>query len=169
MLGAVELSPFDVAQLYQYFAADGHAVPLRSVRGVIDGNGRTLSRFGVKPGTGDYVAASRLVTWAARSYFDRLLAAGVKIHEYGPRMLHTKALLVDDEIAMIGSANFDARSFRLNFEVAMLIRNQEVAAELAKLIEAELESAPCVRDDRIRPLWRVRLPEAMARLMSPLL
>ncbi len=64
LLGAVELSPFDVAQLYQYFAADGHGVPLRAVRGVIDGNGRTLSRFGTKPGTGDYVTASRLVTWA---------------------------------------------------------------------------------------------------------
>jgi penicillin-binding protein 1B len=63
LLGAVELSPFDVAQLYQYFAADGHAVPLRAVRGVIDANGKTLSRFGVTPGTGDYVAASRLVTW----------------------------------------------------------------------------------------------------------
>jgi penicillin-binding protein 1B len=64
LLGAVELSPYDVAQLYQYFAADGHAVPLRAVRGVIDGKGRTLSRYGVEPGTGDYVAASRLVTWA---------------------------------------------------------------------------------------------------------
>ena len=63
LLGAVELSPFDVAQLYQYFAADGHAVPLRAVRGVIDSNGKTLSRYGVTPGTGDYVAASRLVTW----------------------------------------------------------------------------------------------------------
>jgi penicillin-binding protein 1B len=64
LLGAVDLSPFDVAQLYQYFAADGHAVPLRAVRGVVDSGGRTLSRYGVKPGTGDYVAASRLVTWA---------------------------------------------------------------------------------------------------------
>jgi penicillin-binding protein 1B len=64
LLGAIDLSPFDVAQLYQYFAADGHAVPLRAVRGVVDGKGRTLSRFGVSPGTGDYVAASRLVTWA---------------------------------------------------------------------------------------------------------
>ena len=64
LLGAVDLSPFDVAQLYQYFAADGHAVPLRAVRAVVDSSGRTLSRYGVKPGTGDYVAASRLVTWA---------------------------------------------------------------------------------------------------------
>lgn len=64
LLGAVELSPFDVTQLYQYFAADGHAVPLRAVRGVVDAKGRTLSRYGTKPGTGDYVAASRLVSYA---------------------------------------------------------------------------------------------------------
>ncbi len=70
LLGAVDLSPFDVAQLYQYFAADGHAVPLRAVRGVIDGKGHTLSRFGVTPGTGDYVAASRLVTWSMQQVVD---------------------------------------------------------------------------------------------------
>jgi penicillin-binding protein 1B len=64
LLGAVELSPFDVAQLYQYFAADGHAVPLRAVRGVVDAKGQTLSRYATKPGTGDYVAASRLVNYA---------------------------------------------------------------------------------------------------------
>src|SRR5690606_32940971 len=58
---------------------------------------------------------SRLVTLAARSYFGPLLVAGVKIYEYGPRMLHTKALLVDDSTVLVGSANFDHRSFRLNF------------------------------------------------------
>ncbi|NEL42999.1 MAG: cardiolipin synthase, partial [Xanthomonas perforans] len=41
------------------------------------------------------VSDSRLVTYAARSYFDELLEAGVRIYEYGPRMLHTKALLAD--------------------------------------------------------------------------
>lgn len=112
---------------------------------------------------------SRLVTWAARSYFEQLLAAGVKVYEYGPRMLHSKALLVDDEVAMIGSANFDARSFRLNFEVAMLIRNKDIAAGLAELIESELHDAPRVQDERAQSLWSVRLPEALARLLSPLL
>ncbi len=112
---------------------------------------------------------SKLVTWAARSYFDRLLAAGVCIHEYGPRMLHTKALLVDDELAMIGTANFDARSFRLNFEVAMLIRNTRIAAQLAELVQGDFKQAPQVRDERGRSLWTVRLPEALARLLSPLL
>ncbi len=112
---------------------------------------------------------SRLVTLAARSYFDELLAAGVKVYEYGPRMLHTKALLCDDDLAIIGSANFDHRSFRLNFEMSVLFRDAGVAARLEALIEASAPTAPRVRDDRDRPLLRARLPEALARLVSPLL
>jgi penicillin-binding protein 1B len=64
LLGAIDLSPFDVARLYQYLAADGHALPLRAVRGVLDAKGRPLSRYEVKVGGGDYTTASRLVTWA---------------------------------------------------------------------------------------------------------
>jgi cardiolipin synthase len=112
---------------------------------------------------------SRLVTYAARSYFDELMAAGVKVYEYGPRMLHTKALLVDEEVAIVGSANFDARSFRLNFELSVLFRDAGLAGALAQLVEGEFAHAPRVREQRRRPLWTVRLPEALARLLSPLL
>jgi cardiolipin synthase len=112
---------------------------------------------------------SLLVTLAARSYFDDLLAAGVKVYEYGPRMLHTKALLIDDAFALIGSANFDNRSFRLNFELSVLFHDAAIATELAALFEHDLANAPQVRDDRARPLLRARLPEALARLGSPLL
>jgi cardiolipin synthase A/B len=112
---------------------------------------------------------SRLVTLAARSYFGRLLVAGVKIYEYGPRMLHTKSLLVDDNLSIIGSANFDHRSFRLNFEVSMLFDDAGIASQLERVIEADLASAPRVRQGRKRPLLSARLPEALARLCSPLL
>lgn len=112
---------------------------------------------------------SRLVTWCVRSYYDDLLAAGVKVYEYGPRMLHTKALLVDDHLAIIGSANFDQRSFRLNFESSLLFEDAALAGALARLIEGEFASAPRVRKDRRRPLLASRLPEALARLMAPLL
>jgi cardiolipin synthase len=112
---------------------------------------------------------SLLVTLAARSYYDELMAAGVRVYEYGPRMLHTKALLVDDALAMVGSANFDSRSFSLNFEVAMLFRDAGIAGELARHFETDLARAPRVRADRARPLWSARLPEALARLLSPLL
>ncbi|MEP6906742.1 MAG: cardiolipin synthase [Pseudoxanthomonas sp.] len=112
---------------------------------------------------------SRLVTYAARSYFDELLAAGIKVYEYGPRLLHTKALLCDDNVAIIGSANFDHRSFRLNFEISMLFRDHTIAGTLAQLMQGEISAAEPVDDQRKRSLWRHRLPEALARLMSPLL
>lgn len=112
---------------------------------------------------------SKFVTYAARSYYDPLLDAGVKVFEYGPRMLHTKALLVDDDLALIGSANFDHRSFRLNFEVSMLFRDAGIAGQLAALAESDFMRAAPVQHARRRPLFRVRLPEALARLFSPLL
>jgi len=115
------------------------------------------------------ISDSRLVTWAARSYFDELLEAGVRIFEYGPRMLHTKAFVADDEVCICGSANFDNRSFRLNFELSMMFRDAQLTGELAELLSREMASAREVKFNRHRPLWRSRLPEAVARLTSPLL
>lgn len=54
---------------------------------------------------------SRLVTSAARSYFDELMRAGVRIWEYHGRMLHSKTIVVDHHYSMIGTANFDSRVF----------------------------------------------------------
>ncbi len=112
---------------------------------------------------------SKLVTYAARSYYEELLEAGVKVHEYGPRMIHSKALLCDDGVAIIGSANFDHRSFRLNFEISMLLRDHRIARQLEQLITRYMAGSEPVQVDRERPLWRSRLPEAVARLASPLL
>jgi len=64
LLGAVDLSPYQVAQLYQYFAADGHALPLRALRGVVDAQGKPLARYGVKSGSGNYIQSARLASFA---------------------------------------------------------------------------------------------------------
>ena len=112
---------------------------------------------------------STLVTLAARSYFDELLKAGVRVYEYGPRMLHTKAFIADDHLSIVGSANFDHRSFRLNFELSLMIRDKAVTAELSALLEDEFAKASEVTMQRERSLWRHRLPEGFARLASPLL
>lgn len=64
LIGAIDLAPIQVAQLYQYLASDGHALPLLSVSGVVDGNGRTVKRYEVESGKGEYQPAVRLVTWA---------------------------------------------------------------------------------------------------------
>lgn len=64
LIGAIDLAPLQVAQLYQYLAADGHALPLVAVSGVLDGHGRTIKRYQVQSGNGEYQDAVRLTTWA---------------------------------------------------------------------------------------------------------
>lgn len=110
---------------------------------------------------------SRLVTAAARSYFDELAAAGVQVYEY-PTMLHTKALLVDDEVCILGSANFDNRSFKLNFELSLLIEDAGVGGALADILTMDFAQALPVAKPRNLGLPE-RLAEASARLLSPLL
>lgn len=112
---------------------------------------------------------SLLVTLCVRSFYDDLISAGVKVYEYGPRMLHTKALLVDDQLAIVGSANFDYRSFRLNFEASLLLNSARVAEQLSDLLTGEFQHAQQVSAQRPKPLLAVRLPEAFARLFAPLL
>ncbi len=110
---------------------------------------------------------SRLVTAAARSYYDELLAAGVHVHEF-PAMLHAKALLVDEDTCVLGSSNFDNRSFRLNFELCVLFEDAGVAGALETVLARDFARSRQVATGR--PLaFRSRLAEALARLLSPLL
>jgi cardiolipin synthase len=111
---------------------------------------------------------SAIVSAAARSYFDELIAAGVKVWEYKARMLHSKTLVVDEHCAMIGTANFDNRSFRLNFEVCAVVYGPALARPLASQFETDLHSSGAVRAHRPQNFWR-RLGDATARLFSPLL
>lgn len=112
---------------------------------------------------------SRLVTAAARSYYDELANAGIRIDEYGPPMLHAKVLVVDERIAAVGSANFDNRSLTLNFEIMAAIYDVEIAQALIRTFEADLKMArPYVKSGRRAPIGK-RLFESTARLLSPLL
>lgn len=112
----------------------------------------------------------RLALAAGRSYFEDLVRARVRIYQYGPAMLHAKTLVVDRDVAVVGTANMDNRSFRLNFEVMAAIYDGPTAALLAEQFEADLRHAKeyRVRDARRTPLVQ-RMTEATARLLSPLL
>ena len=111
---------------------------------------------------------SRLVTAAARSYFDELMHAGVKIWEYKGRMLHSKTIIVDQQYSLIGTANFDPRSFRLNFEVCVMAYGDKLADMLSRQFERDLTSSERVLPGRTTGLVH-QLVEAIARLFSPLL
>ncbi len=111
---------------------------------------------------------SRVVTAAARSYYKELQAAGVLVFEYRGRMFHAKTLLVDEHYGMVGSANFDNRSFRLNFEVAAAVYDRDFNEQLAEMFENDLSECKLVPTDRHTPAPQYVF-EALARLASPLL
>ncbi|PAK52102.1 cardiolipin synthase [Paenibacillus sp. 7541] len=107
---------------------------------------------------------------ASHSYFPSLLSAGVRVYAYERGFMHSKLLIVDGEVATIGTANMDMRSFHLNFEVnALLVQTDSVQKIVDDYIE-DLEHASLI--DRTKSKQKrivTRLLESAARLMSPLL
>ncbi len=111
-----------------------------------------------------------VVRFASRSYYPELLDVGARIFEYQPAMLHAKTLVLDRKLALIGSANLDSRSFRLNFEASCFVGGEEINRRLADTFERDLERCSEVRlDDLERRPWPAKLAEATAHLLSPLL
>jgi cardiolipin synthase len=112
----------------------------------------------------------RVTFHAGRSFYTQLLEAGVDIREYTPGIVHAKTLIVDSAVSLVGSANMDLRSFRLNFEVHTLVHDRGVAARLHETFQADISK--CRRVDleewQARP-WATRVKEGASRLVSPLL
>jgi cardiolipin synthase len=111
-----------------------------------------------------------LVGLAQRSYYDELLAAGVRVHLFRDKLLHAKHLTVDGELVLIGSSNVDVRSFTLNAEVSLICYDPAVTAQVGQVQEGYFAASDLLSAAawRARPL-RVKLGENLARLVSPLL
>lgn len=116
------------------------------------------------------VSNHKVVFQAGRSFYEELLQAGVSIYEYGPGMIHAKTMVVDGRIAFVGSANMDLRSFRLNFEVHAVIRDELTAERLEQVFLDDLALSKRIEREAFhgRPA-RQRLAEGVARLLSPLM
>jgi cardiolipin synthase len=89
------------------------------------------------------------VAAASRSYYRELLEAGVKIHEYVGGLLHTKSMIIDDEMTLIGSANMDRRSFELNYENNILFYDTNLTAELRNRQDTYLAQSNPVTIDMV--------------------
>lgn len=116
------------------------------------------------------VVDQRLVNLAQRSYYDELLAAGVRIHLFRDFLLHAKNASIDGKVGVIGSSNVDLRSFQLNEEVSLFLFD-EVSASSLEAIERSYLAASDIVD---LAEWRRRgkpamFAENLARLVSPLL
>ncbi len=118
------------------------------------------------PGDSD----SRLVNMVCRSYFTELLQAGVEIYTYTRGFVHAKTIVIDGELAIVGTANMDNRSFDLNFEVNAMLYDCELAAALRRIFYEDLADSTAVDKDRWskRPVYR-QLADGVVRLVSPLM
>ena len=106
-----------------------------------------------------------------RSYYEELLRFGVKIFEYEKGVNHAKVTLIDDKWLMVGSANFDIRSMRLNFELNVIVRDPERATELEAILhqDFDLDSRPIALHEFLQRPWTQRLKESVLRPLAPLL
>lgn len=113
---------------------------------------------------------SLIVNSAAYSYYGELLEANVRIFFYKKGFVHAKTMLIDEDLAVVGTANMDVRSQELNFEVNTLVYDQKINQKLFETFEYDLKDSTEIflKDWTKRPKSKVFF-EHLARLMSPLI
>jgi cardiolipin synthase len=110
----------------------------------------------------------RLLDWAVRANIAPLLRDGVRIWRCPPPFRHSKVMVVDGAWSLIGSSNWDMRSFRLNFELCVELYDPTLAAALAGLVVGNQGRRLDLADIRARP-FAIRMRDAGARLLLPYL
>ncbi len=111
-----------------------------------------------------------IIRTATQGYYREFIRAGIRIFEYQRSVLHAKTLVADGKVAVIGSTNFDFRSFNFNAECNVLFRDEAVADQVQDAFLADLEESReiTLEDWLSRPWWR-RLQSWLARLIAPLM
>jgi cardiolipin synthase len=113
---------------------------------------------------------SRLAAWASRANYAAMLEAGVELWEHRRGFLHSKTVSVDDEFAIVTTANLDRRSYEINFETSVVVYDESFTRSMRRLQHSYLADS-----DRVDPhAWErrgalTRFTENLANLVSPLL
>jgi cardiolipin synthase len=131
-LANLALAEESVLLAYGYFVPD---VSVR--RGIARAVRRGAEVDLLLPGPTDV----RMARWAGRAYYERLLRAGARIRELRHTVLHTKAAVFDAEVAVVGSANLDPRSFHINVEIVTNLFDRAVARDVAAVLRAHWDRA----------------------------
>ncbi len=112
----------------------------------------------------------RYIHHASRALYEELLLAGVRIFERRPPFMHAKALVIDGEFALVGTANLDIRSLHLNYETCLAVYSTAFADTMKDIIHADINSS----DEIFLAAWMnrpayCRMLENLASLMTPVL
>jgi len=111
-----------------------------------------------------------LVDLAGHSFLPDFLAAGVQFYFYQPGMLHAKLIAIDRQLAVVGSANMDIRSFQLSFEIVSFLYTPEDVRQVTRVIEGMLRQSRQVSKEEVEQKSKIReFSEDICRVFSPLL
>ncbi|SUC06757.1 cardiolipin synthetase [Proteus mirabilis] len=113
---------------------------------------------------------SFLVRWASRAFFTEILEAGVKVFQFEDGLLHTKSVMVDGQLSMVGSVNLDMRSLWLNFEITVVIDDECFASDLS-IVQYDYiaRSTQLTLDEWEKRPFMNRVLERLCYFFSPLL
>ncbi|MGB5545566.1 MAG: cardiolipin synthase [Polyangiales bacterium] len=111
-----------------------------------------------------------MVYLAAYSYFDEAAQTGVKFYRYTDGFLHEKTMLIDDDVAAVGTANFDNRSFRLNFEITAIVSDPNFVPVVEQMFQDDFKRSRLMAEGEYdRKPWWFRLGVRVSRLAAPIL
>lgn len=113
---------------------------------------------------------SDLLRYASFSYISECLRSGIKIYLYKPGMLHSKVIIVDDDLVSVGSTNFDFRSFEHNFEANLFLYSRTFNRRMTDIFMSDLRECQRILPSnwKHRPLYH-RAAESVLRLLAPIL
>ncbi|MDF7799933.1 cardiolipin synthase [Pontiellaceae bacterium B1224] len=112
----------------------------------------------------------RYAGMASKALYEELMEAGARIFERNPPFIHAKAMVVDNSIALVGTANLDVRSLELNYETTALIEEEDVVSSIKQLIREDIgESDEVALNDWIKRPRIQKLSENLCSLMTPVL
>ncbi len=113
---------------------------------------------------------SNMLRYASFSYIDECLRSGIKIYLYEEGMLHAKNVIIDDEVATVGSTNFDFRSFEHNFEANIFVYSKEFNQRLVDIFLADMRhSTRLIAANWTKRPRAQKIYESVLRLLSPIL
>ena len=119
------------------------------------------------PGKPDH----KIVYYASFSYFEAILRAGGRVFIYdSDRFIHAKVMIVDDEVASLGTANMDLRSFMINFEINGFIYSKDVVLRLKEdFLDDQKDCREITMEEYDKRGIVQKLKESTSRLFSPML
>ncbi|EHQ53700.1 cardiolipin synthetase 2 [Ectothiorhodospira sp. PHS-1] len=160
-MGALNAARHSVRIWTPYFVPDQPMIAALSIAAL-----RGVRVDVLTPANGDH----RFVQWAARAHYWQVMEHGVRIFERPGPFDHTKLMLVDGGWCCLGSANWDARSLRLNFEFNVEVYDKTLSTRLEALFDATRDRSTLVTPAavRARPL-AIKLRDGIARLFTPVL